>query len=619
MATPTDAPPQAASAQPAPVRSRPARLAAGVELLGEYEGSGYREAPCIARRGDGQVIQLTQLLYMLAEEADGQRADHDIARRLSRRFGRKVSAGNVRFLVERKLRPLGVLAAADGTSPELKKANSLLALRLRTALVPDRTVSFLTRFLWPLFLPPVVVLVLAGIVALDVWLFFFHGVAPGLRAALYNPAVLVVMFGFVVLATGFHEFGHATACRYGGAKPGALGAGIYVVWPVFYCDVTDAYRLGKAGRLRVDLGGIYFNGVFALICGGLYFVTGYEALLFVIVLQHLAVVQQLLPLLRLDGYYVISDLTGVPDILTRLRPILRSLIPGREAEQSVKALKPWVRVMVSAYVITLVPLLLVILTMIIISAPRVFATAWDSLGMQIDRLRAGLAGGRALVVIACGLQTMALVLPAAGTTASLTRLGRRVLAGLGRWARGSPRRMAVTGVGVALMTGLSAFVWWPNGDYRPIGPQDRGTVGGAVRSVEKVPTGRPSVDPSAETVNGSRETTAPSGSSSDELGQESDRSKAPGPRREGPPAAVEPSPSERRREPSDGRDSDQAFEERESPASPEAPAQEPGDDGNGSGGGEGRPDGGGEPQERTPFEGGVPSAPSDSPSSPLGD
>ena len=115
------------------------------------------------------------------------------------------------------------------------------------------------------------ILVLAGLVALDVWLFFVHGVAPGLRTALYDPVILIMVFGFVVLATAFHELGHATACRYGGARPGALGAGIYVVWPVFDCDVTDAYRLDKRGRLRVDLGGIYFNFIFALACGGAFF------------------------------------------------------------------------------------------------------------------------------------------------------------------------------------------------------------------------------------------------------------------------------------------------------------------------------------------------------------
>ena len=160
-------------------------------------------------------------------------------------------------------------------------------------------------------------------------------------------------------------------------------------------------------------------------------------------LQHLAVFQQLLPLLRLDGYYVISDLTGVPDILTRIRPILRSLLPWREADESVTALKPWVRLVVSAYVPMLVPILVLIMTMLIFPAPRVMATAWDCLGIQLERMR----GASAAVVVAGGLQTLALVLPAAGTTVSLSRLGKRIVTGLGRWAHGAPPRMAVVGGG----------------------------------------------------------------------------------------------------------------------------------------------------------------------------
>jgi len=45
----------------------PPKLAEGIELIGVYEGSGFKEAPYIARRADGQVIQLPQLLYTLAE------------------------------------------------------------------------------------------------------------------------------------------------------------------------------------------------------------------------------------------------------------------------------------------------------------------------------------------------------------------------------------------------------------------------------------------------------------------------------------------------------------------------------------------------------------------------
>ena len=76
--------------------------------------------------------------------------------------------------------------------------------------------------------------------------------------------MLVLTFVLTAASAGFHEFGHAAACRYGGAKPGVIGGGIYLVWPVFFTDVTDSYRLDRRGRLRTDLGGLYFNMLFSL-------------------------------------------------------------------------------------------------------------------------------------------------------------------------------------------------------------------------------------------------------------------------------------------------------------------------------------------------------------------
>jgi len=495
--------PPAAEPAPPPDRAQPRRrsgrhtqaprLAEGIELIGEYEGSGFKEAPYIARRGDGQTIQLTQLLHLVAEHCDGTRDEREIARLVGEKFGRKVSAGNVEFLVERKLRPLGVLAEADGSSPQIAKPDQLLALKFRTALVPERYTNLVTQLFKPLFWPPVVVVFVAAFIALDVWLLGIHGIGEGVRAAVYQPWLLLVFFGAVVLATAFHECGHATACAYGGARPGVLGAGIYIVWPVFYCDVTDAYRLGKRGRLRTDLGGIYFNAIFALATLGLYLVTGFEPLLLIILLQNFAILQQLMPLLRLDGYYIISDLTGVPDILNRLRPILTSIIPGRKPDVKVAELKPWVRVAVTVYIVTLIPAMLFALTMLVLSAPRIVATAYDSLGVLGGKFSSALDDGKGVNVAASALQMVALCLPIAGMTATAGRLGRRVVGGAWRWSDGDAVRRG--GLGVLLTAGLAlaAFTWWPNGEYRPIQPGERGTVSSGVQALGAVPTGRPAL------------------------------------------------------------------------------------------------------------------------------
>src|SRR4029079_13835458 len=143
-------------------------------------------------------------------------------------------------------------------------------------------------------------------------------------------------------ATMFHEFGHASALRYNRGRPGVMGVGIYLVWPAFYCDVTDAYRLHRKARLHTDLGGVYFNAIFALLAGAVYFATGQEAALVAAFVQHMTILHQLVPLMRFDGYYVLTDLTAVAAILSRVKPILASLVPGRKPDSRVTELKPWV-------------------------------------------------------------------------------------------------------------------------------------------------------------------------------------------------------------------------------------------------------------------------------------
>ena len=240
------------------------RLADGVELIGEFEDSGFKEAPFIARRSDGQVVQLPPMLYRLAEQIDGRRDVEEIAERFSEVIERRVEGPDAQMLIDEQLRPLGVVGSADGSDVELNKVDPLLALKFRAAVIPDRAVHGLTTIFRPLFAGPVVAAVVLAMIGLDGWLFFVHGVSQSLRHTLYQPLLMLMLIGGVVLATAFHEIGHATACRYGGAKPGVMGVGIYIVWPAFYTDITDAYRLGKWARLRTDMGGMYFNAIFAL-------------------------------------------------------------------------------------------------------------------------------------------------------------------------------------------------------------------------------------------------------------------------------------------------------------------------------------------------------------------
>ena len=463
----------------------------GVELVGEYDASGYRRTPAIVRRGDGQVLQLTPLLYATLDAIDGERSLREIAERLSAVIERKVSVDNVRVLAEEKLAPLGVIRNRDGSEPKLKKSDPLLGLRLRATVLSERAANALAAPFAVLFHPLFVLPAIVAFFAFTGWLLFVRGMAAGTRELLYSPSLLLAVFGITILSAGFHEFGHAAGLRYSGGRSGGMGVGIYLVWPAFFTDVTDAYRLPRSGRLRTDLGGLYFNALIVLATVGVWRLTGAEAVLVLIPLQLLQMVHQLLPVVRLDGYHILSDLCGVPDLFARIKPTLLRLVPGRKAGPEVQALKPWVQVVVTLWVLVVIPLILLTVLFAAVSFPRIAATAWDSTTLQwrgvTERFDNGEWAGVAVGLIGTG----AVLLPVLGMVFMMSRLGRRMARGLWSTADRFPAGRPLALVAGAAVIGGLAFLWWPNGEYRPIQPDERGTVTDGLRTIAEVPTGRP--------------------------------------------------------------------------------------------------------------------------------
>lgn len=460
------------------------RLADGVQLIGESEGSGYREPPSLVRRADGQTLQLTPLLYLVLEAVNGTRGLPEIAEHASAGSGRLISTDNVRTLIDSQLLPLGLLRLADGSQPEVRKADPLLGMRFRYTVTDPVRTGKLTAPFAALFNPLIVAAVTVAFLAACWWVLMVKGLGSATHEAFENPLLLLLIFAITILSAGFHEFGHAAAARKGGAIPGSMGAGLYLVWPAFFTDVTDSYRLGRGGRLRTDLGGLYFNAIVAVAIMGLWWATGFDALLLVVVTQILQMVRQLLPLVRFDGYHILADATGVPDLFQRIKPVLLGMLPWRWGRPENKVLKPWARAVVTLWVLVTVPLLLFSLAMMVISLPRLLATAWSSAARQQGLLAESLSAGDVAGAAVRFLAIVAVALPMLGMLYILLRLVRQLLTALWQKTRGNAvqRTAALTVVG-ALLAGL-AWAWWPDGTtYRPVQPYERGTLADATTSI----------------------------------------------------------------------------------------------------------------------------------------
>ncbi|HEX7188870.1 MAG TPA: hypothetical protein VF423_11655 [Actinomycetes bacterium] len=449
----------------------------GVQLIGEMVGSGYRNPPALVRRADGQVLQLTPLLYLVLNAADGRRGCAEIAALVGRGLGRSVTEADVRTLVDSHLRPLGLLMCADGSEPELRRSDPLLGLKPRVAVTNPRTTRRLTDPFRILFRPVVAVAVIVGFVAVVTWVFFDRGLGASAYDAFERPHLLLLVVAVSVLSAGFHEFGHAAATRYSGGEPGAMGAGLYLVWPAFYTDVTDSYRLGRAGRIRTDLGGLYFNAIVVVLTFAWWWWTGWEALLLLVATQVLQMVQQMLPLLRFDGYHVLADLAGVPDLYQRIRPTLLGLLPHRWKSPENRMLTPWARAVITLWVLVTIPMMALMLLALVRAVPRLLGSAGSVLREDAAALADAWSAGSLLDLTAHALQVLGVVLPLLACALILGRTGFRFFRGLAGWSQGSAaKRVAAAVLSLTLFTAL-CWAWWPDPyAYRPIQPGERGLV-----------------------------------------------------------------------------------------------------------------------------------------------
>lgn len=136
-----------------------------------------------------------------------------------------------------------------------------------------------------------------------------------------------------------HELGHAyTATRFGCRVP-TMGVAFMVMMPVMYSDVTDSYRLtSKRKRLLIAAGGIIAElglAALALFAWGFLPEGTLRSIAFIVATTSLAMslVVNLNPLMRFDGYYVLADGLGLPNLQDRAFAFgqwrLRNLLFGR--------------------------------------------------------------------------------------------------------------------------------------------------------------------------------------------------------------------------------------------------------------------------------------------------
>ena len=283
----------------------------------------------------GRFFRLRELEYFVAQRLDGSRSLDVVAQDVAARFGARPAAAVLEKFVDR-LRRLGLLREETTEEPRTprrraKFRGSLLYLRL-TAFNPDRLLNRLTgkvRFCFT----KIFLLASAALIAAGVVIALANGDEMGRDlAGLYRVETMLLAWLTIFAVTAAHEFAHALTCKHFGGEVREMGLLLIYFQLAFYCNVSDAWLFPqKARRLWVTFSGPYFELVLwaaAVITWRMTEPTTVlnAVALVVVVTSGIKLFFNLMPLIKLDGYYLLSDYLEIPNLRARAFGYLRDRV-----------------------------------------------------------------------------------------------------------------------------------------------------------------------------------------------------------------------------------------------------------------------------------------------------
>jgi hypothetical protein len=176
-----------------------------------------------------------------------------------------------------------------------------------------------------LFAPGLAAILLA-LITLILVVFLILDQAVGYHYIAYRPPLTGAAWFLVVFSVYgsllIHELGHCSACEWLGVEHGEIGVGVFFIYPVFYADVGNCWSLPRPRRAVVDAGGIYFQFLLAAIGALIWIWTGGRLARVFVYSMFLCALFNANPFLRMDGYWLLADLLGIPNLYTASNEIV---------------------------------------------------------------------------------------------------------------------------------------------------------------------------------------------------------------------------------------------------------------------------------------------------------
>jgi putative peptide zinc metalloprotease protein len=291
---------------------------------------------CVIPSADEPVRFAIPALYMeLVKQFDGERTDEEAIDAFLERHPGSFEREWLRRLVRQSLLPKGVLVHAhqDPSRVAVSSQPKRAFLYIKLPIFPPSVVEPVARCLSFMFKWPALLLGVLLFVAAHVYVYGVLIQQQNVDFNQLNAASILLLLLLSTLGTLCHEFGHASAAAHYGCRRMTIGWGLYIIYTVLWTNVSEAWKLPRRQRAMIDIGGVYFELIFLLLMVALYVKTGNLVFLFAVIMIDVNIVMTLNPFLRMDGYWLMSDLFGIVNLRQQqtawVEEVLAKLFGGR--------------------------------------------------------------------------------------------------------------------------------------------------------------------------------------------------------------------------------------------------------------------------------------------------
>lgn len=307
------------------------------------------------RRDNGNFYRLTPTQWQLSTLFDGERSYTQIASLFTEQTGAQIDAREVRTFAQNmdesgfwyqtpqeKNIALNDKLTAQRSRRAKRRSTLNVAHISFSAWDPDRYLTWLDGLVgravfsrWAV-IAAVLLFCAEAVIFVSKWSLIGPDI-PVFYSFMHKSGGDLAQFWLLFLILGFfHETAHGLACKHYGGEVHRMGLMLIYLTPAFYVDITETWiSATRIQRLATIIAGIWVEMIlcgFALIAwtntqpGQWLHDISYQ----IILLTGLAVIViNLNPLIKLDGYYFLTETIGIPDLKERSTAFLSGWVQSR--------------------------------------------------------------------------------------------------------------------------------------------------------------------------------------------------------------------------------------------------------------------------------------------------